>query len=114
MSNLLMFGLISYGITSIIVWGSIFDWFRALLSKWSEVKNITHYIGLFLKKLTSCVLCTSTWVGFFLGLFVTSPVKLSFDGLLIDWFYWFFDGMLSAGFVWSFNAIIETYENNSK
>lgn len=114
MSNLFYFGLVSYGMTSIIVWGSIFDGFRSLLSRWADVNNITKHIGKFFKKLTSCMLCTGTWVGFFLGLFVDSPAMILSNGVLSEHFYWFFDGMFSAGFVWAFNAIIETYENKVK
>lgn len=110
-SYLFLWGLMSYGMTSIIVWGSIFNWLRDLFREWSEVKNGTRVIGKFLKDLTSCMLCTSTWVGFFMGYFVDSPTGTLFSGILTHDFYWFFDGVFSAGFVWALNSIIEWYEN---
>lgn len=106
-SYLFLWGIMSYGITSIIVWGSIFEWMRDFFRMVSEKKI---FIGTFLYKLTSCMLCTSTWAGFFLGFFLDSPTDNFFSGLLVENFYWFFDGLFSAGFVWALNSIIEWFE----
>jgi len=97
---IIFWGIISYGLTTIIVYGSIFEKPRTFIKKHST----------FLGDLISCVLCTSTWVGFFLS--------LTLGGLSIQIFELhpitsiFFDGMFSAGFVWAMNSIIECFEEN--
>ena len=52
---LLFWMLAAYGMTTIIVYGSIFESFRDWVIKKST----------FFGKLITCILCTSTWVGFF-------------------------------------------------
>jgi hypothetical protein len=64
----------------------------------------------FISGILSCMMCCSTWVGFFLGLFIYSPTHEHF-GLTTD-ISWFFDGLLASGAVWAINAIVEWYENN--
>ena len=92
--------LAAYGMTSILVWGSIFESTRTWIKKHSK----------FFGDLISCTLCTSTWVGFFMS--------LVFGGLANHYFncHWlvclFFDGMFTAGSVWAINAIIEFFEEN--
>ena len=93
--------LAAYGMTSILVWGKIFDNQRDWIKKHSK----------FFGDLISCTLCTATWVGFFMS--------LTLGGLtnkLIPGQYWltylFYDGMLSAGSVWALNAIIEFFEES--
>ena len=56
------------------------------------------------------MLCTGTWVGFFLSLGYFSP-NVEFVGLnkILSVF---FDGMLGAGFVWAINGVIEWFEEN--
>lgn len=90
---------IAYGMTSILVWGSIFDGLRNWISKHST----------FISDLLSCTLCTSTWVGFFLSIFFYSPVQelLSFN----PYWSWFFDGCLASGAVWAVNALVEHWEH---
>jgi hypothetical protein len=92
--------LAAYGMTSILVWGSIFESTRTFIKKHSK----------FFGDLISCTLCTGTWVGFFMSLvlgglsshYVTAPWVVNV----------FFDGMFSAGSVWALNAIIEFFEEN--
>ncbi len=86
--------------TSILVWGSIFESTRV----W--IKSKSKFFG----DLISCTLCTSTWVGFFMSLFLGSISTQYFNTI---WFInLFFDGMLTAGGVWALNAIIEFFEEN--
>lgn len=86
--------------TSILVWGAIFESTRV----W--IKSKSKFFG----DLISCTLCTSTWVGFFMSLFLGSISTQYFDTV---WFInLFFDGMLTAGGVWALNAIIEFFEEN--
>ena len=98
MEVLFVWTFIAYGITSIIVWGSIFEKFRNWVTKHSK----------FLSDLISCTLCTSTWVGFFMSLFIGSITKNFFDSFML--INVFFDGMYTAGSVWALNAIIEFFE----
>jgi hypothetical protein len=88
--------------TSILVWGSIFEPMRIFIKKHSK----------FFGDLIECTLCTSTWVGFFMSLVLGSLSKQFFDNFFIV--NLFFDGMLTAGSVWALNAIIEYYENAGK
>jgi hypothetical protein len=100
MEFLLIWTFISYGITSILVWGSIFEKFRNWIKK--------HFK--FFGDLISCTLCTSTWVGFFMSIFFGSITAIFFDTNIV--FHIFFDGMYSAGSVWALNSIIEFFEEN--
>ncbi len=97
---LLFYIIAAYGMTSILVWGSIFESTRV----W--IKSKSKFFG----DLISCTLCTSTWVGFFMSLFLGSMSAQYFNTI---WFInLFFDGMLTAGGVWALNAIIEFFEEN--
>lgn len=103
MIQIILWSFVAYGMTTILVYGAIFDNFRVWLYK--HIK--------FLHELFSCPLCTSTWVGFFLS--------LCLGGLIDDFFEInklmtiFFDGMFTAGVVWAINSIIEFFEDfNSK
>jgi hypothetical protein len=101
MALLVFWLLAAYGMTSILVWGKIFDNQRDWIKKHSK----------FFGDLISCTLCTSTWVGFFMS--------LTLGGLtnkFIPEQYWltflFFDGMFTAGAVWAINAIVEFFEES--
>jgi hypothetical protein len=97
---ILFWMLAAYGMTCILVWGSIFNSTREFIKKHSQ----------FFGTLIGCVLCTSTWVGFFMSLVLGG---LSNHYFTAPWFvYLFFDGMFSAGSVWAINAIIEWFEEN--
>ena len=90
----------AYGMTSILVWGSIFESTR----NW--IKSKSKFFG----DLLSCTLCTSTWVGFFFSIFLGGLSTQLFN---IHWFFGiFFDGMFTAGTVWSINSIVEYYESS--
>lgn len=125
MSKLLLFAFISYGMTTILVYGSIFEPFRRFLQKNSTIdihklieskskmsiwKKVKLSFFRFFNDLFSCVLCTSTWVGFFLSLVLFSPVTDIYN--IYHPITVFFDGMFSAGIVWSINAIVEWFEEN--
>jgi len=91
--------LAAYGMSQILVFGSIFDTTREWITKKST----------FFGDLLSCMMCTSTWVGFFMSLFF-SPTTW-FWGVHPS-FGLFFDGMLASGSVWAINAIVEWFEEN--
>ena len=100
MELLLFWSLMAYGMTSILVWGSIFQGTREFIKRKSK----------FLGELISCTLCTSTWVGFFLS-FVTGGLSGYFYEDLNPFLIIFLDGMFTAGIVLAINAIIEYYGN---
>lgn len=97
---LILWAFIAYGLTSILVWGSIFEGMR----NW--IKLHSKFFG----DLISCTLCTSTWVGFFMS--------ITFGGLTTKIFemHWlpsiFFDGMFTAGIVWVINTVVEFFEES--
>jgi hypothetical protein len=94
-----------------LVYGSIFNGFRNFLRKWGSNYNAPlSRVGLFLSDLLGCIMCTSTWVGFFLSIVFFSPTQHFYD--LHPAISWFFDGMLSSGFVWGFNSLVEWFEEN--
>lgn len=100
MNILFLWIFMAYGMTSVIVWGSIFEKQR----EW--VKNNSKFFG----DLISCTLCTATWVGFFISLILGG---LSESLLGVNWILSiFFDGMFTAGSVWALNAIIEFFEES--
>jgi len=91
--------LAAYGMSQILVFGSIFDTIREWITKKST----------FFGDLLSCMMCTSTWVGFFFSLTFYSPTVTM---VIIPYSNTFFDGMLASGSVWAINAIIEWFEEN--
>ena len=97
---MLFYILACYGMTSILVWGSIFENQRTWIKKHSK----------FFGDLISCTLCTSTWVGFFMSLTLGSVSAQYFDTFWL--FNLFYDGMFTAGSVWALNAIVEWFEEN--
>lgn len=109
---ILVWLFVAYGMTSIIVWGSIFQPMRDSFQKWSE-KGLLKHFWYFFYKLTSCMLCTGTWVGFFLGAFFASPLPYFFNihPLLPNWF---FDGMFAAGGIWIIHSFVEVLERLAK
>jgi general stress protein CsbA len=98
MEKLILWILMAYGMTSILVWGSIFETTRI------KIKQYSKFFG----DLIQCTLCTSTWVGFFMSLVLGSLSSNYFETYWIVNF--FFDAMFTAGSVWAINSIVEYYE----
>jgi hypothetical protein len=111
MGLILLWSFIAYGMTTIIVYGSIFESTRNKIHAHSQRKK--HFflgVSKFLSGLISCMLCSSTWVGFFLSITIGG---LSEKILGTHWVMSvFFDGMFTAGVVWSINAIVEFFEES--
>jgi hypothetical protein len=97
--------------TNILVWGSIFADLRNRIHVWgmNELAPLQG-AGKFLSGLIACMMCTSTWVGFFLSLVYFSPSTEILGSN--QYFAWFFDGMLASGSVWFINSVVEYWENN--
>jgi hypothetical protein len=108
MTTLLAWLIAAYGMSQIIVYGSIFENFRNNIHSWgNNPLRPFNSLGTFISGLISCMMCTSTWVGFFMS-FVYSPF-INFMGVH-PVFGVFFDGMLASGGVWAINAIVEWFE----
>ena len=104
--NVLLFLLVGYGISNIIVFGSIFESMRNWFQRWSP-----NFFG----QLTSCMICLPTWVGFILsyGLSLLGYTNLTpFGSLGLDniWLRVFLDGCLTSGVVWLIHTLQEHFE----
>ena len=108
--ELLIWILIAYGMSNILVWGSIFRVPRQSLYDMSLVPGLHQPVAKFFADLVQCMMCTSTWVGFFLGAVVTSPTYWLFG--TTPYISWFFDGLMASGAVWAINSVIEWFEQN--
>ena len=98
--TLFLWAFMGYGMTTILVYGSIFDNQRAWIKKNSK----------FFGDLISCMMCTSTWVGFFMSLMLGG---LTSKILETNWLVgFFFDGMFTCGIVWAINGIVEFFEES--
>jgi hypothetical protein len=107
---MLIWLLVAYGMSNILVYGSIFQGIRDSINNWGNSMLPFKGMGKFIGDLLSCMMCTSVWVGFFLSISYYSP-SISFIKTP-QWCGWFFDGILSSGAVWAINAIIEWFEEN--
>jgi len=111
MTQLLLWIIIAYGLSNIVVYGSIFNTPRKFISEMAEIP--LPFIGSFfefIRDMTSCMMCFGFHCGWFLSLIVFSPVHEILG--LTQTFSWFFDAFLSSGAVWGINAIIEWFEEN--
>lgn len=97
---LLLWAFMGYGMSTILVYGSIFETPRNWLKKNSK----------FFGELIGCMMCTSTWVGFFMSICLGGLTANIFDVI------WpvgvFFDGMFTCGAVWAINGIVEFFEES--
>ena len=99
MEELVIWLVTAYGMTQILVYGSIFDKSRDWLT----------YRSKFIGDLLGCMMCTSAWVGFLFSIIFYSPT----DPLTsIPYLNIFLDGMLASGGVWAINAVVEWFEEN--
>jgi hypothetical protein len=112
--KLLIFLLIAYGVSNIVVFSSIFAKWRNF---WSNISP--NFWG----TLFSCMICFPTWVGFLGSALIWSPVEhyeivtngINFFGLfnipkgLISVFL---DGCLTSGAVWLIHSIQEAIERH--
>jgi hypothetical protein len=91
--ELLISILLAYGITNIIVNGSIFEafrnWFAHRADKWIFEK---------IYQLISCMMCMGFWVGAFVGLFLGPFI----------WWNILFNGALFSGSTWLIHCLATT------
>jgi len=97
--NILIFILIAYGISNIIVYGALFEGIRNYL-----VRNDPNFTG----KLATCMMCNSFWVGVILTSILFSPVSTLF--CVASPLTYFFNGCLTSGCVWLIHTLQEFFE----
>lgn len=109
---LLLWLIAAYGMTQIIVYGSIFQGLRDSINRTGKMGiPVISPVFNFIDGIVSCMMCCSTWVGFFMS-FIWSPwVNIMEVHPVISVF---FDGMLASGGVWAINAMVEWFEENRK
>lgn len=93
---LITFFVMAYGFTNIMVYGRIFANMRTKIYNLgnSGVPGLSPIFN-FISGILSCMMCCSTWVGFFLGAFITSPTYWLFGTPHV--ISWFFDGLFTSG-----------------
>lgn len=105
---ILLFILTSYGITNILLFGSIFSGWRDF---W--VKHNPNFFG----KLFTCPMCLSTWVGFILSYSLTNlnyMTPFTMYGIDIMYLKIFLDGCFTSGCVWLIHNFEEAFERHHK
>ena len=111
MTNLILWMIMVYGMSNILVYGSIFNGPRNTINKFASLDYVPlHGFWVFLSDMLKCMMCTPTWVGFFMAIFLYSPVNEMLG--VTPWISWFFDGMLASGSTWAINSIVEWFEEN--
>ena len=104
--TLILFILVSYGISNIVIYGSIFLKFRNYFDIVSP-----NFFG----KLFTCMICLPTYCGFLLsiGAHITGLLQFSpfaGNGLNIPILAIFLDGCLASGSVWLIHTLQEHLE----
>ena len=108
---LLIWLLAAYGMSNILVYGSIFQGLRNFFRKWGDNQSASFsQVGDFISGILTCPMCFSFHGGWFLSLTIYSPTFEIFGTPL--WVSWFFDAILSSGAVWAINAVVEWFEEN--
>ena len=111
MTQLILWMIMVYGLSNILVYGSIFNGPRNKINQWAADEYTPfNEFWVFLSDMLKCMMCAPTWVGFFLGILLYSPVNQILG--VTPWISWFFDGMLASGSTWAINSIIEWFEEN--
>jgi len=102
--NILLFELLAYGITNILIFGSIFQPWRDF---W--VKKNPSFFG----KLFTCPLCLSTWIGGLLSVTFTYfgySTPFTEYGVTIIPLLVFLDACFTSGCVWILHNLEEMTE----
>ena len=110
MTQLVLFMILAYGFSTIMVYGTIFKGMRYFIKAYGNSDLILSDTFNFISGILSCMMCCSTWIGFFLGTFLFSPTYQFFG--TSPYISWFFDGLFASGAVWAINAFIEWFEVN--
>lgn len=102
--KIVLFELLAYGITNILIFGSIFQSWRDF---WNKINP--NFLG----KLVTCPLCLSTWVGAILSLLfkiLGCSTPFTEYGIAILPLLIFLDACFTSGCVWLIHTIQEWFE----
>jgi hypothetical protein len=111
MTQLVVWMIIAYGLSNIVVYGSIFNGPRNAINKASNTPRFPlRGFFIFVSDMIKCMMCFGFHCGWFLSISIYSPVHQILG--VTPWVSWFFDGMLASGSVWAINSIVEWYELN--
>lgn len=110
MVQLLLWMVMAYGLSNIVVYSTIFEPVRRNINKLAQSKSYFSSLGVFLSGMTSCMMCFGFHCGWFLSLFVYSPNSSILGVTPLPSLL--FDACLSSGAVWAINSIIEWFEQN--
>lgn len=111
MIQLVLWIIVAYGLSNIVVYGSIFNQPRNIINKWaSNEYTIFNGFWVFISNMIKCMMCFGFHCGWILSILIYSPVHEILQ--VSSWSSWFYDGFLCSGSVWAINAIIEWFEVN--
>jgi hypothetical protein len=109
--EILIWFIAAYGLTNILVYGSILQDVRNYIKLIGDSGfSVISPIFSFISEMLSCMMCASTYVGFLFSIVVFSPFNHYFQIPMYG--AWFLDGMLASGAVWAINSVIEYFEEN--
>lgn len=111
MTQLLLWMILAYGLSNIVVYGSIFNGPRTAINQLATEDYMPlRGFWAFLSDMIKCMMCFGFHCGWFLSLTIYSPVH---EILGVNPFVsWFFDAFLASGSTWVINSIIEWFEEN--
>jgi hypothetical protein len=111
MIAIVVWSLVIYGMSNILVYGSILNGFRNTIERWGNNPSTPfNKVFHFIREMLRCMLCTPTWLGFFFGFLIYSPTYTYLN--VSEYYSWFLDGTLASGTTWIINSIIEWFEEN--
>jgi hypothetical protein len=111
MTQLILWIIIAYGLSNIVVYGSIFNGPRNKINKWAENEWAAfNGVWVFISNMIKCMMCFGFHCGWFLSITIYSPTYQILE--VTPWASWFFDAFLASGAVWAINSVIEWYEQN--
>tara|TARA_R110000796_G_scaffold18980_2_gene57140 strand:- start:7795 stop:8094 length:300 start_codon:yes stop_codon:yes gene_type:complete len=97
--ELVIFILVCYGISNIMVFSSVFKWWRDV---WVRISP--NFFG----ELFNCMMCLPYWIGMILSLMGFSPFLHYYETEM--WIAMFIDGFLASGSVWLLHTLQEKLE----
>jgi hypothetical protein len=110
MTALILWMILVYGTANVVVYGKIFASLRQIIYDYGQTKLPISGLFRFISEMIQCIMCFGVWLGFFLGLFIYSPVNQILG--VNPYVSWIFDGLLASGSAWAINAVIEWFEQN--
>ena len=105
---IITFILIAYGFCNIIIYGSLFEWWRKLLKNFGTGPYSLH-------KLFSCFMCLGTWAGFALStimVYFNHPdlTPMGYLGVTNVYLLVILNGFLTSAGVWLTHTLQEALE----